>query len=85
VNEGSISLGKRCRTVAVEDRDDDDQGDGVGKCTLRVLGAFRNMSNCVGSRDCDGCSGSLSVSSLNLISIAAGSKEGPKRRRIGLI
>ena len=31
VNKGSISLGKRYRTVAAEDHDDDDQGNGVGK------------------------------------------------------
>jgi hypothetical protein len=54
-----MSLGRRCRTVAVEDWDDDDQGDGVGKGKLRVLGAFRNPSKCVGSCDGDGGSGSL--------------------------
>jgi hypothetical protein len=84
-NKGSISLGKRCRTVAVEDCDDDDQGNGVGKGKFRVLGAFRNASDYVGSQDCNGGSGSLLVSSSNLISIATGSKEGPKRQRIGLI
>ncbi len=83
--KGSISLGKRCRTVAVEDCNDDDQGDGVGKGKLRVLGAFRNASDCVGSRDHNGGSGSLSVSSSNLISIAAGSKKGLKRQQIGFI
>ncbi len=57
--QGEYSLGKRCRTVAVEDRDDDIQGDGVGKGKLRVLGAFRNASKCIGSRNCDGGSGSL--------------------------
>ncbi len=58
-NEGSISLGKRCRTVSVEDCDDDDQGDRVGQGELRVLGAFRSMSECVGSRDGNSGSGSL--------------------------
>ena len=58
-NKGSISLGKRCRTVAVEDRDDDDQGNRVGEGKLRVLGAFRNPSECVGCRNGDGGSGSL--------------------------
>jgi hypothetical protein len=52
-------LGKRCRTVAVEDCDDEDQSNGVGKGKLRVLGAFRNPSKCVGSHDGDGGSGSL--------------------------
>ncbi len=37
-------LGKRCRTVAVEDHGDDDQSNGVGKGKLRVLGAFGNPS-----------------------------------------
>jgi hypothetical protein len=57
--EGSSSLGKRCRMVAVEDHDDDDQGNRVGKGKLRVLGAFRNTSECIGSHDCNGGSGSL--------------------------
>ena len=52
-------LGKRCRTVAVEDHEDDDQGDGVGKGKLRVLGAFRNPSECIGSCNYDGGFGSL--------------------------
>jgi hypothetical protein len=51
-------LGKRCRTVAVEDHDDDDQSNGVGKDKLRVVGAFGNPSKCVGSRDGNGGSGS---------------------------
>jgi hypothetical protein len=58
-NKGSISLGKRCRMVAVEDHNDGEQGDGVGKGQLRVLGSFRNASECVGSGDCNGGSGSL--------------------------
>jgi hypothetical protein len=74
-------LGKRCRMVAVKDRDDDDQSDGVGKGKLRVLGVFGNPSKCVGSRD--GTSGSGSLISIKfelLISIAMRSKVGPKRR-----
>jgi hypothetical protein len=58
-NEGSISHGKRCRAVAVDDCDDDDQGNGVSKVKLRVLGAFRNASECIGSRDGNYGSGSL--------------------------
>jgi hypothetical protein len=58
-NQGSMSLGKRCKTVAVEDCNDVDQGNGVGKGGLRVLGTFRNPSECVGSRNGDGGSGSL--------------------------
>jgi hypothetical protein len=52
-------LVKRCRRVAVEDCDDDDQSNGVGKGKLRVLGDFRNPSKCVGSRNSNGGSGSL--------------------------
>ncbi len=52
-------LGKRSRLVAVEDCNDDDQSNGVGKGNLRVLGAFRNLSDCVGSRNGNGGSGSL--------------------------
>jgi hypothetical protein len=52
-------LGKRCRKVAVEDRDDDDQSNGVGKGELRVLGAFGNPSKCIGSTDGNGGFGSL--------------------------
>jgi hypothetical protein len=37
-------LGRRCRRVAVEDCDDDDKSNGVGKGKLRVIGAFRNLS-----------------------------------------
>ena len=58
-NEGSFSLGKRCRTVAIEDDNDNDQVEGVGEGKLRVFGAFRNPSECVGSRDCNSGSGSL--------------------------
>jgi hypothetical protein len=52
-------LGKRSQTVAVEDCNDDNQSDGVGKGKLRVLGAFRNPSKCIGSRNGNGGSGSL--------------------------
>ncbi len=52
-------LGKRSRMVAVKDHDDDNQSNGVGKGKLRVLGAFRNPSECVGSHDGNGGSGSL--------------------------
>jgi hypothetical protein len=52
-------LGKSCRMVAVEDRDDDDQSNGIGKGKLRVLGAIGNRSKCIGGGDDDGGSGSL--------------------------
>ncbi len=77
-NSGSISLGKRCRAVAVEDCHDDDQGNGVGKGNLRVLGAFRNASECKGSRDCNGCSGSLIAIKFKLDFYCCGEKGGPK-------
>jgi hypothetical protein len=77
-NKGSISLGKRCRTVTVEDPDDDDQGDGVGKGKLRVIGAFRNASEFVGSRDHDGGSGSLIGIKFELDFYCRREQGGPK-------
>ena len=47
------------RAGAVEDRNDDDQSDSVGEGKLRVLGAFGDSSESVGSRDCDCSSGCL--------------------------
>ena len=41
------------RVGAVENSDDDDQSNCVGKGELRVLGAFGDSSESVGSRDCD--------------------------------
>jgi hypothetical protein len=72
-------LGKRCRRVAVEDCDDDDQSDGVDKGKLRVLGAFGNLSECVGSHNGNGGSGSLIGIKFKLDYIATRSKVGPKR------
>jgi hypothetical protein len=46
---------------AVEDCNNDDQGNGVGKGKLRVLSAFRNASVCIGNRDGIGGSGSLGI------------------------
>ncbi len=45
------------RTDAVENRDDDDQINCVGKGELRVLGAFGDSFESVGSHDCDCGSG----------------------------
>ncbi len=56
---GSMFLGKRRRTVAIEDCNDDDQSNGVGKGKLRVLCACGNLPKCVGSQDGNGGSGSL--------------------------
>ena len=47
------------RAGAVENRDDDDQSDSVGEGELRVLGAFGDSSESVGSRNCDRSSGGL--------------------------
>ncbi len=47
------------RASAVENRDDDDQSDSIGEGELRVLGAFGDSSESVGSRDCDCSSGSF--------------------------
>jgi hypothetical protein len=47
---------------AVEDCDDDDQSDSVGKGKLRVLSAFGNLSESVGSRNGDsGSSGLIDI------------------------
>ena len=45
---------------AVENHDEDDQSDCIGEGELRVLGAFGDKSESVGSRDCD-CSSSSFV------------------------
>jgi hypothetical protein len=55
-------LAKRCRMVAVEDSDDNDQSNGIGKGKLRVLGAFGNPLEC--ARSCHGNSGSGSLVSI---------------------
>ena len=55
---GSSLLGYS-RAGAVENRDDDDQSDCVGESELRVLGAFGDSSESVGSRDCECSSGGL--------------------------
>ncbi len=47
------------RVGAVENRDDDDQSDCVGKGELGVLGAFGDSSESAGSRDCDCSSGGV--------------------------
>jgi hypothetical protein len=77
-NEASISLGKRCRSVAVEDCNDDDQDDRVGEGKLRALGAFRNASECIGSRNCKGGSGSLIGIKIELDFHCHGEQGGPK-------
>jgi hypothetical protein len=64
--------------VAVEDCDDDDQGNGVGKGKLRVLGAFRNPSECLGSRDGDGSSGCLIGIKFKIDFHCHGEQGGPK-------
>ncbi len=77
-NKRSISLGKRCRTFAVEDCNDDDQGDGVDKGKLRVLGTFRNTSKCVGSCKGNGGSGSLIGIKFELDFHCRGEQGGPE-------
>ena len=42
---------------AIEDHNDDDQCNGVGKGKLRVLGAFGDLAESVGSRNWDCSSG----------------------------
>ena len=55
---GSSFLGYS-RAGAVENCDDDDQSNCVGNGELRVLGAYGDSSESVGSRDCDCSSGGL--------------------------
>ena len=62
------------RAGAVEDRDDDDQSDSVGEGELRVLGALGEAAIATVAR------AALSVSSLNLISIAESGWMGRYRR-----
>jgi hypothetical protein len=76
--KGSISLDKRCRTVAVEDWDDDGQGNGVGEGKLRLLAAFRTASKCVGSRNCAGGFGNLIGIKFKLDFHCRGEQGGPK-------
>ncbi len=61
-----------------EDYNDDDHGDGVGKGKLRVLGAFRNPSECIGSWDDDGGSDSLIGIKFKLDFHCRVEQEGPK-------
>jgi hypothetical protein len=58
-NKESIFLGKKSWTGAVEDCNDDDQSNSVGKGKLRVLSAFGDSSESVGSRDGNGGSSGL--------------------------
>jgi hypothetical protein len=58
-NKGSIFLGKKSWVGAVKGCNDDDQSNSVGKGKLRVLGAFGDSSESVGSYNCDCGSGSL--------------------------
>jgi hypothetical protein len=71
-------LCKRCRMVAVEDRDDDNQSNGVGKGKLRVLNAFGNWSECIGSRNGNAGSGSLMGIKFKLDFHCCKEQGGPK-------
>ena len=62
---GSNLLGYS-RAGAVENRDDDDQSDCIGEGELRLLGAFGDSSEFVGSRNCDCSSGGLVVIKFEL-------------------
>jgi hypothetical protein len=65
--------------VAVEDCNDDNQSNGVGKGELRVLGAFGNLSECVGSHHGDGGSGSLIGIKFELDFHCHEQQDGPKQ------
>jgi hypothetical protein len=69
---------KRRRMVAVDDCNDEDQSAGIVKGKLRVLGAFRNPSKCVGSHDGDGGTGSLIRIKLELDFHCHEQQGGPK-------
>jgi hypothetical protein len=58
-NKESIFLGKKSWTGAIEDCNDDDQSDSIGKGKLRVLRAFGDSPESVGSRNRDGGSNGL--------------------------
>jgi hypothetical protein len=47
------------RAGAVDDRDDNDQSNSIGEGELRLLGAFGDSTESVGSRECDCSSGGL--------------------------
>jgi hypothetical protein len=64
--------------VAVEDCKDDDQSNVVGKGELRVLSALRNLSECIGSRNGNGGSGSLIDIKFKLDFHCCEQQDGPK-------
>jgi hypothetical protein len=71
-------LGKRSQTVAVEDPDNDDQSDGVGKGKSRVFSAFGNLSKCIGSRNGNNGSSSLISIKFELDFHCREQQDGPK-------
>jgi hypothetical protein len=81
-NKGSIFLGKKSWVGAVKGCNDDDQSNSVGKGKLRVLGAFGDSSESVGSYIATVVLVALLVSSSNLISIATSSRLGRNQRGI---
>jgi hypothetical protein len=77
-NKGSIFFGKRSQTGAVEDHDEDNQSASIGKGELRVLGAFRDLSESIGSRNGKGDSGSLISIKFELDFHSSEQKNGPE-------
>jgi hypothetical protein len=71
-------------TGAVEDCNDDNEGDCVGKGDLRVLGAFRDLSKSVGSRDSNGGFGRLFRVQFELDFQLCTSKKGKKDNNLGM-
>jgi hypothetical protein len=67
-------FGFRRRMGAIKDCNDDDDGNRIGKGKLRVLGAFGDSSELVGSPNGNGGFGAISVSNLNLNSISTPAK-----------
>ncbi len=71
-------LGFRHGTGAVKDCDDDNEGNCIGKGKLRVLGAFRDLPESVGSRNGNGGFGRLLCVQLKLDFHFHTSKKGQK-------
>ncbi len=69
-----VLLGFRCWTGAIWDYDDDDASNHFGEGESRVLSAFRDLYESLGSRYGNGGFGHVSVSNSNLISISAQAK-----------
>jgi hypothetical protein len=71
-------FGFRCRTGAIKDCDDDNKGNCVGEGKLKVLGAFGDSSESVGSRNGNGGFSCLFCVQFKLDFHFCASKKGQK-------